>query len=144
MVVTLPLSCVVPRALVVRVAASTVLLKRVVPVLLATSAPSSWVAPEPTAPVKIQVTGLPAGTYKLRVTRVGYRHNDVYTAYLDLGSPAGTQDRPWLLPKGVLAELQSYCTGQPTIVTMKIDEGERLTVELPMNQNDVYFVAIER
>jgi len=102
-----------------------------------------WTA-EPTAPAKIQVTGLPAGTYKLRVTRVGYRHNDVYTAYLDLGSPAGTQDRPWLLPKDVLAELQSYCTGQPTIVTMKIDDGERLTVELPMNQNDVYFVAIER
>ena len=47
-----------------------------------------WPA-KPTAPVRLNVSNLEPGEYKVNITRVGYRHNDIYTAYLDLGSPAG-------------------------------------------------------
>ena len=36
---------------------------------------------------QLQLVGVPAGTYLMKVYRVGYRSNDAYTAYLDMGAP---------------------------------------------------------
>ena len=53
-----------------------------------------WPA-EPAAPVHLFVDNLPAGAHTVKITRVGYRHNDVYTAYLDLGTrPACLSSQP--------------------------------------------------
>ena len=38
--------------------------------------------------VKINLTNVPAGKYKLEIYKVGYRVNDAYTSYLDMGKPA--------------------------------------------------------
>lgn len=37
--------------------------------------------------VEIKLAGVPAGKYELQILRVGYHHNDAYTAYLEMGSP---------------------------------------------------------
>jgi xylan 1,4-beta-xylosidase len=38
--------------------------------------------------VEIKLTSVPPGKYELQQWRVGYHHNDAYTAYLEMGSPA--------------------------------------------------------
>ena len=38
--------------------------------------------------VRVSLTGLRPGSYRLKVYRVGYRVNDVYTDYLKMGSPS--------------------------------------------------------
>jgi xylan 1,4-beta-xylosidase len=38
--------------------------------------------------VQLCITDLPVGSYALKIFQTGYRANDVYTGYLDLGAPA--------------------------------------------------------
>ena len=37
--------------------------------------------------VTINLSHIPAGKYKIEIYKIGYRLNDVYTSYLDMGSP---------------------------------------------------------
>jgi xylan 1,4-beta-xylosidase len=96
------------------------------------------------APARVTIGGLAAGEHRVNITRVGYRHNDVYTAYLDLGAPAGLPGRPDHLPEDVVAKLRASCAGMPEVRRVSVRAGEPLAVELPMNENDVYFVEVER
>lgn len=96
-----------------------------------------------TAPVRLAVANLTQGEHVVSVTRVGYRHNDVYTAYLDSGSPRGKSAQPCLLPDDVLAKLRNACTGIPERRTVSTDQHSLLSIDLPLKENDVYFVAIE-
>ena len=79
----------------------------------------------------------------MNVTRVGYRHNDVYTAYLDLGSPPGMPEQPAHLSDEVLAKLRTKCTGQPDVRVLTLGPDEPVSLDLPLNQNDVYLVTIQ-
>lgn len=97
----------------------------------------------PTAPVRLHVSNLMPGEHTVNVTRVGYRHNDIYTAYLDLGSPGGLPDKPWLLPDDVLAKLRESCTGAPETRKVAVDQNGALTLDLPLNQNDVYLITVD-
>jgi len=101
-----------------------------------------WPA-KPTAPVRLAIANLAPGDYTVNVTRVGYRHNDVYTAYLDLGSPAGRRDKPHFLPDDVLDKLRASCAGAPDTQKVSVRDGEPLALELPLNENDVYFLTAE-
>ena len=38
--------------------------------------------------VQLCITNLPAGSYTLEIYQTGYRANDVFTGYFDLGSPS--------------------------------------------------------
>ncbi|MCA9235193.1 MAG: hypothetical protein KDA44_06965 [Planctomycetales bacterium] len=101
-----------------------------------------WPA-EPAAPARVIVNNLSPGEKTVSVTHVGYRHNDVYTAYLDLGAPAGLPNAPSRLPEEVLTKLRAACTGEPEVSTVVVSPGQPVTLDLPMNQNDVYFITIE-
>ena len=79
----------------------------------------------------------------MNITRVGYRHNDIYTAYLDLGSPDGLSDKPCILPDETLAKLRASCTGTPQTRKVVVDQNGALTLDLPINENDVYFITVE-
>jgi xylan 1,4-beta-xylosidase len=96
------------------------------------------------APARLVIDSLPPGKHAVKITRVGYRHNDVYTAYLDLGSPAGLSDKPYHLPEDVLAKLRTECAGTPEIREVTVGAGEPLVLDLQLNENDVYLVTIER
>jgi xylan 1,4-beta-xylosidase len=98
---------------------------------------------KPAAPVRLSVANLSPGKHTVNVTRVGYRHNDVYTAYLDLGSPAGTPDKPWLLADGDLAKLRKSCTGKPDTRQVAVGQDGVLTLVLPLNENDTYLITVE-
>jgi xylan 1,4-beta-xylosidase len=98
---------------------------------------------KPTAPVCLSLANLAPGEHTVNVTRVGYRHNDVYTAYLDLGSPAGQPGKPWLLTNEDLAKLRKSCAGKPEMRKIAVGHDGALTLDLPMNENDVYLITVE-
>jgi xylan 1,4-beta-xylosidase len=101
-----------------------------------------WPA-KPAAPTQVVIENLSTGEHQVNITRVGYRHNDVYTAYLDLGSPVGLPDAPSNLSDEDLAKLRSACAAQPEIRTVVLQANQPLSLEVPLNQNDVYLITIE-
>jgi xylan 1,4-beta-xylosidase len=100
-----------------------------------------WPA-SPAGTARLSIAGLAPGEHRVNITRVGYRSNDVYTAYLDLGSPPGLRDKPYLLPDDVLAKLRTACDGTPETRTLTTGADGTLAIELPLNDNDVCLVTI--
>jgi xylan 1,4-beta-xylosidase len=90
-------------------------------------------------PVQLQVTQLTHNAYyRLTVQRAGYRANDAYSAYIDMG-------RPDKLTAAQLEQLQSLTRDLPETDKV-LRSGPLGTVELtlPMNSNDVVLVKLER
>jgi xylan 1,4-beta-xylosidase len=96
------------------------------------------------APARVVIDKLAPGEYDVNVTRVGYRHNDIYTAYLDLGSPAGVPGTHGHLPDDILAKLRAACSGAPETRRFSVGADGMLFLVLPMNENDVYLVSISK
>jgi len=88
--------------------------------------------------VRLSLTGLPAASYKVTLRAVGYQVNDVYAEYLKLGSPAS-------LKQTETAALAKECDGHPIRVsTTRIRAGEAFVRNVPMRENDVYLITLER
>jgi xylan 1,4-beta-xylosidase len=86
--------------------------------------------------LKINLTGIPAGNYSLEVYKVGYRCNDAYTTYYDLG-------RPNQLTKQQVEQIKKLNNGNPIsgeIVKVKADG--LFSKVLPIRENDVYFLNL--
>ena len=86
----------------------------------------------------LALSGVPTGQYSLTVYRVGYRVNDAYTAYLELGSPNQ-------LSKPQVAYLKSVSNGRPervSNVNVGADGKVRETFEL--RDNDVCLVTLTK
>jgi xylan 1,4-beta-xylosidase len=94
--------------------------------------------PHPTfdvEPLGVQLEGLKAGSYRLRVRRVGHRANDAYSAYIDMGSPK-------TLTAEQLGQLEALTRDRPEIETVIRVTGEAV-VDLPMRANDVVLIELE-
>ena len=90
------------------------------------------------APVKLQVTHLaPNTTYRLRVHRAGYRANDAYSAYIEMGSPKE-------LTAAQIARLNELTRDLPEM-DKDVKSGPTSTVEItvPMNSNDVVLINLK-
>ncbi|HEU5395963.1 MAG TPA: glycoside hydrolase [Verrucomicrobiae bacterium] len=84
----------------------------------------------------LAITNLTAGSYSLEVYHVGYRDNDVFTAYLDLGAPSQ-------LTPGQVSVLRQQSGGDPeSVETVHVEAGQPLVRRFAMRQNDVYFVKL--
>jgi len=87
-------------------------------------------------PVTLRLDGLPAGRYRVEVTRTGYRSNDVFTGYLDLGSPSQ-------LTRAQVAGLAALSDGAPqSSEEIGVGKGASFVRTFTLRQNDVYFVTI--
>ena len=99
----------------------------------------------PSAParsIRLVLSGLRLGARTFSVTRVGYRANDVYDAYLALGSPKGEGPD---LPPDVLARLRAASDGRAESRRReRVGADGTLTVEVPMRTNDAVSVEIGR
>ena len=85
----------------------------------------------------LSITNLPAGSYSMEIYHTGYRANDVYTGYLDMGSP------PQLTPTQVEI-LRKASSGDPeSVETIQVEAGKPFVREFHMRQNDVYFVKLQ-
>ncbi|TWI69088.1 xylan 1,4-beta-xylosidase [Pseudoduganella lurida] len=88
--------------------------------------------------VQVAWQGLRPGSYRLDLSRVGYRQNDAYTAYIDMGSPAQ-------LSRAQVATLNGLATGQPAERRqVRVGSDGRFSLALPLRENDVYLVEMTR
>ena len=79
------------------------------------------------------VLQVPEGTYVLEVYKVGYRCNDAYTTYLDLGKPSQ-------LSKQQVEQIKRQNDGSPIFNKMiSIKPGTSFLKELEIRENDVFF-----
>jgi len=83
------------------------------------------------------VDSLPAGTYLLQLYQTGYRVNDAYTIYLDMGGP----DQ---LTRAQEDALQSGASGAPVEQLLVKHPGGMFTRNLSLRENDVVLVMLRK
>lgn len=87
--------------------------------------------------VVVQVNGLRQGSYTLNISQVGYKRNDAYTSYIEMGSPAQ-------LSKQQVTSLKSLATGKPQEKRqVRVNADGRLRLTLPLRENDVYLLKLQ-
>jgi xylan 1,4-beta-xylosidase len=81
---------------------------------------------------------LAPGSYRLQVFRTGYKANDAYSAYLEMGSPKA------LSPEQI-QKLQGLTHDAPeTTRALRVGRDGRLSFDLPMRSNDIALVTLSR
>ncbi len=90
-------------------------------------------------PVQLQVSNLaPNSAYRLEVHRTGYRANDAYSAYIDMGSPKE-------LTAVQLKHLDNLTRDlAETNKKMYSTHDGRLEVNVRMNSNDIVLIQLNR
>jgi xylan 1,4-beta-xylosidase len=85
---------------------------------------------------RVELSALAPGRYALEATRVGYRENDVYSAYRDLGEPAQ-------LTRREVESLRAQSDGRPFLrEIVAVGADGRWARELELRENDVYLVTL--
>ena len=88
--------------------------------------------------LKINIANVPAGRYGVEVFKTGYRSNDAYTTYLDLGSPKQ-------LSKHQVEYIKKANDGSPVAQTvLEVKTGKPLVQEFDLRENDVYLVLLTK
>jgi xylan 1,4-beta-xylosidase len=86
--------------------------------------------------VRVVLAGLPPGAYTLKVYKVGYGVNDVYTDYLKLNSPP-------TLTREQVRTLAEHNNGRP-ILSQRINVRGGMTRDFALRENDVYLFTLTR
>jgi len=88
--------------------------------------------------LKISISKVPAGIYSLEVYKVGYRCNDAYTSYYDLG-------RPKKLTRLQVEQIKKQNDGSPVEKEIvKVKEAISFVKELDIRENDVYLLKLTK
>ncbi len=96
--------------------------------------------PGPGSPAQLVLSGLESGVYEMAVFQVGYRVNDVYTAYLDTGVAW-----PETLSREQVKQLGDANSGKPLYVKRVVVEGgQALSQDFEIRNNDVVLVKLSR
>jgi xylan 1,4-beta-xylosidase len=86
--------------------------------------------------LKVNISGVPEGNYSLHVYKVGYRVNDAYATYFDLG-------RPNQLTLQQVEQIKKINSGTPVATEIvKVKEGVPFIKELNIRENDVYLLNL--
>ncbi len=86
--------------------------------------------------LKIDLAGVPEGNYSLEIYKVGYRCNDAYATYYDLG-------RPNQLTKQQVGQIKKLNDGSPFSTEMvKVKPDGVFAKEINIRENDVYFLRL--
>jgi xylan 1,4-beta-xylosidase len=82
------------------------------------------------------LSGLAEGTYRLLAYKVGYRANDLQTAWRDLGSPSQ-------LTRAQVEMLRQACSGAPCLdERVEVRAGAPFSRRFDMRENDVWLVEL--
>lgn len=88
--------------------------------------------------VNISLKGLTKGTYQLELYRIGYKSNDAYTAYLNLGKPSQ-------LSKQQVTLINHQNDGMPiSKEAVKISASGSFEKSLPIQENEVIMMLLKR
>ena len=91
---------------------------------------------KPKGKVKVNISHVPAGTYTMEIYKVGYRANDAYTEYVDMGKPKQ-------LNRQQVDELKKHNNGSPVVVeTIEIKANESFSKVLDIRENDVLLLNL--
>lgn len=86
----------------------------------------------------VNLSNLPAGTYAMEIYKVGYRSNDAFTSYLDLGKPSQ-------LTRQQVEQIKKLNDGSPVAKDMiTIKRGAPLSKEMDIRENDVLMLNLIR
>jgi len=98
---------------------------------------SKLVPSQPVAPVQLKVQHLAANeSYRLQIHRTGFRANDAYSAYIEMGAPKD-------LDPVQLAKLNALTADRPEDdKTVRSGKDGSLEVNLPMRSNDIVLVTL--
>jgi xylan 1,4-beta-xylosidase len=89
-------------------------------------------------PAALRLRHLKPGRYYLRVYRTGYRANDAYSAYLDMGAPK-------TLTPDQVGRLQALTRDLPETERMvTVGRKGAFDFSVPMRANDVVLVTLAR
>ncbi len=86
---------------------------------------------------RVEVANVPEGRYLLQVFRTGYRQNDAYTTYLDLGAPAQ-------LTRVQVSAVRQSANGRPSFETILNHPGGTFAKDFSMHENDVVLVLLRK
>ncbi len=93
---------------------------------------------KPKGKVKINLSNIPKGMYTMKIYKVGYRVNDAYTEYVDMGSPKQ-------LNKQQVEALKKQNNGSPIAVeTITVTTGAKFTKEFELRENDVFMLTLTK
>jgi xylan 1,4-beta-xylosidase len=93
---------------------------------------------QPKSRVTLNVSHLAKGKYTVETYKVGYRVNDAYDTYRDLGLPPQ-------LTKEQVTEIKSQNSGAPLETrTAKIGRAGKFEQQFDLRENDVVLVTIKR
>lgn len=86
--------------------------------------------------VKIELSGVSKGKYRMQIYNVGYKINDAYSTYLSLGKPSQ-------LSKTQVEQIKKGSNGAPLSSTViNIDGSGNFYREFPVRENDVFLVEL--
>lgn len=86
--------------------------------------------------VKVEVSGVPKGSYTLEIYKVGYHANDAYSTYLAM-------NKPKQLTKQQVVQIKKQNDGSPFFSeTIRVKSDGTFTKELDLRENDVYFLNL--
>jgi xylan 1,4-beta-xylosidase len=89
---------------------------------------------KPKGKVKVSISHVPAGMYTLETYKVGYRVNDAYTDYLDMGKPKQ-------LNKQQVEELKRHNDASPVSTeVIEVKANTAFFKELDIRENDVFLL----
>jgi xylan 1,4-beta-xylosidase len=86
--------------------------------------------------VKIHITGIPKGKYRLEIYQTGYKVNDSYSTYLSI-------NKPQQLNKQQVEYIKKQNSGNPTVIeNIKINSSGLLFKEIEIRENDVFLINL--
>jgi xylan 1,4-beta-xylosidase len=92
----------------------------------------------PSAPLTLQFRHVKPGKYHVQVRRTGFRANDAYTAYQEMGAPKS-------LTPAQVEQLQALTQDAPqSDSVVSIGKNGALDFSVPMRSNDVVLVTLQR
>lgn len=99
---------------------------------------SKLVPNSPSAPVKVEFAGLQPGTYTLTLRRTGFKVNDAYSAYIEMGSPKD-------LTPAQLQQLQSLTRDLPEAErSVTVGSSGTADIKISMRTNDVVLIVLKK
>ncbi|WP_332851670.1 GH39 family glycosyl hydrolase [Duganella sp. S19_KUP01_CR8] len=99
---------------------------------------SRVVPSSPSAPLALRISHVKAGKYRLQVRRSGFRANDAYSAYIEMGAPK-------TLTPAQVEQLHGLTRDLPeTDRVIKVGKSGAVDLTVPMRSNDVALVTLAR
>jgi xylan 1,4-beta-xylosidase len=92
---------------------------------------------KPKGSVRLEIAGVPEGTYLLQLFRTGYRVNDAYTTYLALGSPSQLS-----VPQ--VEAIKRANDGSPSPTEIVKLSGGPFSREFEVRENDVFLLTLTK